>query len=91
LAFGFGRDDFQPDVVRALFQGYGAERSMTSEERGGFAEELRFVACRFAVTRITDVYLKRAGAAPGKDFHRYLARLESVRRHAHTDDLLQPL
>jgi homoserine kinase type II len=91
LAFGFGRDDFRADVVRALFEGYGAERPMTPDERAGFAEELRFAACRFSVTRITDVYLKRSGAAPGKDFHRYLARLESVRRHAGSDQMLRPL
>ncbi len=45
---------------------------------------------RFAVTRITDVHLRRAeGAAPGKDFRRYLARLASVKeRLARGDTLL---
>lgn len=90
LAFGYGRDDFRSDVVRALFDGYGSERRLTTEERAGFAQELRFVACRFAVTRITDVYLQRSGAAPGKDFRRYLARLASVRRHVQSDELLLP-
>ena len=92
LAFTFGRDDFRPELVRALFDGYAALRPITAHERAGFAAELRFVSCRFAVTRITDVYLKRtAGAAPGKDFARYLQRLASVHRHlGAADGLLDP-
>lgn len=92
MAWGFGRDDFRADVVRALFQGYVGERPLTVDECAAFADELRFVACRFAVTRITDVYLKRgAGAAPGKDFRRYLQRLERVHQHlAAGDDVLSP-
>jgi homoserine kinase type II len=92
LAFGFGRDAFRPAVVRALFEGYSGERPLTDAERAIFGQELRFVACRFAVTRITDVYLKRsAGAAPGKDFRRYLLRLECLHELMSThDDLLLP-
>ncbi len=90
LAFGYGRDDFRPEVVRALIDAYARIRPPTSEERAAFGAELRFVACRFAVTRITDVHLKRAaGAAPGKRFERYLERLSSVRRRLDAgDDLL---
>jgi homoserine kinase type II len=89
LAFGFGRDDFRPEIVRALIDAYVAARPATPAERAGFGAELRFAACRFAVTRITDVHLKReAGAAPGKDFRRYLARLESVRSHLAAADSL---
>jgi homoserine kinase type II len=80
LAFGFGADDFRADVVAALFAGYTSLRQPTAEERAGFAAELRFAACRFTVTRITDVHLKRSGgAAPGKDYRRYLTRLRKVR------------
>ena len=87
LAFAFGRDDFRPDVVRAVLAGYVAERPPTDAERAGLAAELRFAACRFSVTRITDVYLKRgAGAAPGKDFRRYLLRLQRVREHLDAGD-----
>jgi homoserine kinase type II len=79
LAFGFGRDDFRPEVTRALLEGYTAVRPLAPVERAALGAELRFAACRFAVTRITDVYLRRqAGAPPGKDFHRYLARLARV-------------
>jgi homoserine kinase type II len=92
LAFGFGRDDFRADIVRALIDGYAAARPPTAEERGMFGAELRFAACRFAVTRITDVHLKRdAGAAPGKNFQRYLDRLASVRAHLAADDGLLAL
>lgn len=82
LAFGFGADDFRADVTRALLDGYASVRPPTDAERAGFGAELRFAACRFAVTRITDVHLRRTeGAAPGKDFRRYLNRLRRVREH----------
>ena len=92
LAFGFGRDDFQPAIVRALFEGYSHERLLTETERNAFGDELRFVACRFAITRITDVHLKRAaGGAPGKDYRRYLLRLARVKEHiGAADGLLTP-
>jgi homoserine kinase type II len=87
LAFGFGRNDFRRDIVRALIDAYAAARPATPEERAGFGAELRFVACRFAVTRITDVHLKReAGAAPGKNYQRYLDRLASVKHHLGAKD-----
>jgi len=89
LAFGFGADDFRADVTRALLDAYVAVRPPTPEERAGFGAELRFAACRFAVTRITDVHLKRAaGAAPGKRFQRYLDRLARIRQHLAGDTLL---
>jgi homoserine kinase type II len=92
LAFAFGREDFRPEMVAALLAGYVALRPVTSAERAGFGGELRFVACRFAVTRITDVYLKRAaGAAPGKDFRRYLLRLDRVKEHLAAGDGLLAL
>jgi homoserine kinase type II len=89
LAFGFGRDDFRPEIVRALVDAYVAARPVNDAERAGFGAELRFVACRFAVTRITDVHLKReAGAAPGKNFQRYLDRLARVKQHLAARDRL---
>jgi Ser/Thr protein kinase RdoA (MazF antagonist) len=90
LAFAYGRDDFRPDVARALIDAYAAARAPSAAERAAFGAELRFAACRFAVTRITDVHLKReAGAPAGKDFARYLARLASVQAHlARADGLL---
>jgi homoserine kinase type II len=92
LAFGFGRDDFRPELTRALIDAYVASRPPGADERIAFGAELRFAACRFAVTRITDVHLKQgAGAAPGKRFQRYLARLASVRAHLDAADGLLSL
>ena len=82
LAFGFGREDFRADVTRAFIDGYQAVRPLSADEDRAFGAELRFAACRFAVTRITDVYLRRGDGAPaGKDFQRYLDRLAAVERH----------
>lgn len=91
LAFGYGRDDFRPEIVRALIEAYVAARraaqAITDAERAAFGAELRFVACRFAITRITDVHLKReAGGAPGKNYQRYLDRLASVKTHLAAGD-----
>ena len=92
LAFAYGRDDFRADVTRALLEAYASVRPPTDVERRAFGAELRFAACRFAVTRITDVHLKReAGAPAGKDFRRYLARLASVDFHLAAEDALLEL
>lgn len=87
LAFAFGSDgDFRADVTRAFLAAYAAVRRPGPTEAEGLGAELQFAACRFAVTRITDVHLRReAGAPGGKDFRRYLARLEAVERHLRTD------
>ena len=92
LAFGFGREDFRAETTRALLEGYAQIRPFVDPERAGFADELRFAACRFAVTRITDVYLRRSeGAPPGKDYRRYLQRLECIAHHVgRSDGLLEP-
>ena len=92
LAFGFGRDDFRPEPTRAVVEGYASVRTLTPPERAAFADELRFAACRFAVTRITDVHLRRnAGAPPGKDYRRYLQRLTAIDRHQATGSTLLDL
>jgi homoserine kinase type II len=90
LAFAYGRDDFRPDLVRALLDAYSAARPPTDAERAAFPAELRFAACRFAITRITDVHLKQGtGAAPGKRYQRYLDRLARLKDHlARGDGLL---
>jgi len=81
LAFTYGADDFRLDLLEALLGGYEAVRRPSDDERAAFAEELAFASCRFAVTRITDVHLKRGTGAPGgKRFQRYLQRLATVRR-----------
>ena len=92
LAFGFGRDDFRPELTRALLDAYSTVRPPTAAERAAFGAELRFAACRFAVTRITDVHLKQGpGAPPGKRFQRYLDRLAAVKSHLSASDTLLAL
>lgn len=90
LAFGFGREDFVADNTRAFVEGYLSERTPSAAERAAFGPELRFACCRFAITRITDVHMRRGSGAPGgKDFRRYLQRLRCVREHlARADGLL---
>jgi len=92
LAFAFGRDDFRPELTRALLDAYSAVRPPTAAERAGFGAELHFAACRFAVTRITDVHLKQGpGAPPGKRFQRYLDRLAALKSHLAAGDGLLAL
>jgi homoserine kinase type II len=87
LAFGFGLDDFRSDITRAFIDGYLDTRPLEPIEADSFGDELCFAACRFTVTRITDVYLRReAGAPPGKDFRRYLQRLRAVKLHLEQED-----
>ena len=85
LAFGSGRDDFRADVVRALIDAYVrrcAQPTREDAERAAFGAELRFVACRFAVTRITDVHLKRdAGDAARKELPAVPASPGQVKPH----------
>jgi homoserine kinase type II len=90
LAFGYGGDDFRPEVTRAFIEGYLSLRAPAALEREAFPAELEFAACRFAITRITDVYLRRGAGAPGgKDFRRYLQRYQRVGEHvAAADGLL---
>jgi homoserine kinase type II len=86
LAFTFGRDDFRPELVTAFLTGYRSERRLEDSETQVLGAELRFAAARFAITRITDVHLKRTLGAPGgKDFRRYLLRLARVQERLRRD------
>ena len=69
-------DDFQADLVAGLVAGYAEVAPALAPELLWI--EARAAAMRFTVTRITDVYLARTGQE-GKDFRRYLARLERLR------------
>jgi homoserine kinase type II len=87
LAFAYGKDDFRPDRVRAFLDAYRAVRAPLPVEHNAFPAELRFAACRFAVTRITDVFLRQQPGVPGgKDYRRYLDRLARVKSHLAADD-----
>ena len=92
LAFTFGREDFRAELVRAFLDAYRKVRTPTAEESWSFGAELRFASCRFAVTRITDVFLRREPGAPGgKDYRRYLTRLAQVKSHLQANDGLLSL
>jgi homoserine kinase type II len=69
--------DFVGARVAALVRGYDAVRPLTAADDAALAIECRAAAMRFAVTRITDVYLRDTVST--KDFRRYLARLERWR------------
>lgn len=87
LAFTYGKDDFRSDRVRAFLDAYRTVRPPLPEESKAFPTELRFAACRFAVTRITDVFLRQPPGAPGgKNYLRYLDRLAQVKLHLAADD-----
>lgn len=68
---------FEPALIAALVRGYESVRSLHSDRPALYALTRR-AAARFAVTRITDVYLAGQNA-PDKDFRRYLARLDALR------------
>jgi homoserine kinase type II len=71
-------NQFTPGLVAAMVAGYRSARSLEPIENELLLTELRAAAVRFTVTRITDVYLPGAALA-GKDFRRFLARLEAWR------------
>jgi homoserine kinase type II len=81
-------DAFAWDRARALVAGYAARRPLLPVEREGAFVEARAAALRFTVTRLADIHLpwlaaRAAGAStppPAKDFRRYRARLEALRR-----------
>jgi homoserine kinase type II len=70
--------DFDLALAAAMVRGYQRERPLGAAEVAALPGELRRAAMRFTVTRITDVYL-RGTHQPGKDFGRYLHRLERWR------------
>ena len=65
---------FDSQLVTAMLIGYRSVRELDRAERRSLLVEARAAAMRFAVTRITDVYLPGVELA-GKDFRRYLDRL----------------
>lgn len=63
----------------AVLAAYEARRPLDASERSRLVDELRLAAARFAITRITDVFLPE-GVDPElrkrKDFREYIRRLE---------------
>ena len=72
---------YQPALKDSLLAGYARRRPLTVADRAALPVELRASAMRFAITRITDVYL--AGITnPAKDFRDYVRRLHHWQRLA---------
>jgi homoserine kinase type II len=78
LSWCYG-DDFDERLVRAMFEGYAAKRSLSSAEVAALGIEARIGALRFAITRITD-YTMRTGLGERvmKDYRRFWLRHERV-------------
>lgn len=78
LAWCFG-DGFVAERVAALLAGYESVRPLVPAERAGLRAEAALAALRFAVTRMTDFELRTpAGQVPGRDYRRFLARLDAI-------------
>ncbi len=74
------RDDaFNGELIGSLLAGYRERRPSTELSAEPLWIECRAAAARFSVTRITDVHLANL-PRPGKDYRRYVRRLELWRR-----------
>lgn len=74
-------DAFDEALVEALLSGYEGVRPLEPGERDALLVEGAIAALRFATTRITDFSMRAAeGTPPGRDYRRFLARLEELER-----------
>ena len=65
--------------MRAMVEGYQETQPLAAREMELLGTELRASALRFTITRVTDIYLgpgSEGGGSTGKDFGRFLMRLE---------------
>jgi len=67
-------DALDPELARALADGYTAARPLPEAEAEALYAEGSFAALRFAITRITDFELRPRGSGVYKDFRRFVAR-----------------
>ncbi len=77
LAWCFG-DRMDPDLARALAQGYARVRPMPEAEAARLHDEGSYAALRFSVTRITDFELRPRGSGVFKDYRRFLQRADAL-------------
>lgn len=72
-------DAFVAAYLSALGEGYRSVRSPSRPELLALETEAALACLRFSTTRITDFELRAApGLAAGRDFRRFLARLQAV-------------
>lgn len=69
--------------VEAMFRGYASVRAPSPVERAALPVEGALACLRFATSRITDFELRAApGERPGRDYRRFLQRLQALRSGA---------
>jgi homoserine kinase type II len=69
---------FEPDLMRAMVDGYERVRPLEASEKRALYTEARFGAVRFTITRITDYAMKGGEGRVMKDWRRFLARLDAL-------------
>lgn len=74
LAWCFG-DQLDLSLSRALLRGYRSVRPLSVDEQNGLFVEGAIACHRFTITRITDNTIRI-----GKDYRRFLARLDALER-----------
>lgn len=77
LAFCF-HDDFRWDLGAALRAGYESVRPISEAEWLALPRIGRAAAARFAITRITDFYLRPPGLGESRDYRRFVQRLDGL-------------
>jgi homoserine kinase type II len=78
LAWCYG-SSLDPQLVRAMLQGYHSVRPLEARERASARVEAGLACLRFATTRITDYSMRAVvGQPPQRDYRRFLARLAAV-------------
>lgn len=74
-------DGLDLDLARAMLDGYRNVRRLEPNELRSFHREAQIACVRFGATRITDYALRDGvGERVVKDYRRFLARLDAVRR-----------
>lgn len=74
-------DQFELDLVSALFAGYQRARPLSADELDNLVVEGALGCLRFATTRIKDFDMRApAGKPPIRDFRRFCRRLEALER-----------
>jgi homoserine kinase type II len=79
LSWCYG-EHLEPELCRAMREGYETIRPLSAAERRGLLAEGCFAALRFTVTRITDYAMRTDAQGPRvvKDWRRFLKRFETL-------------
>lgn len=87
LAWCYG-NSLDPFLARAMVEGYASHRALEKSEFDAMASEGSIACVRFASTRLTDFSLRTPeGRKPGRDYRRFIQRLQALRSGALKDAL----